>query len=197
MFSELASLRDHLATFVAREVLPGSNKGVDSWPRLTETKAFMAGNHPIITALASNAPALDLFAEYRNLIVHNAPLAETSGRVIPAQRVQDCALGQLPVVTLALPGDPKALRERLRAGRALSSYEEWVAITTSKDHQGPDVLTYSHDTLKLLVSIANEVANHSPVAGEMPTIRVADVIGEIKRETRIIPELGIRVPGAR
>jgi hypothetical protein len=194
MFAELASLRDHLAMFAARGVLGIVGQKIDSWPRLIEDKTFKSSAHPLADYLRKQGHWLDLFGEYRNLFVHNAPMGAAQGVAMVEHSVLQLAGGkEAPSVSLALPNDPAALRDRLRSETALHSFEHWLEIA-KEPNSGPDALKYCYETLAEMVRLAHEVSLYSPVPPVVPVIDASDVIGEIQIKRELIPPLEIKVP---
>lgn len=188
MFGELASLRDHLAMFVAREVLGNLRPNIDSWSRLLEDKAFLRSNHAIVPTLQQEASWLERFGQYRNLVVHNAPLGETHGAIMVTQVRMETPLGDVPTVSLRLPSDPEALVKRLRSGAALNSFAHWLEISRAK-MEGPELLTYCQEVFNGLVRLAHSIARHSPVEGKIASITDEDLMEPVTMHTRIIPSL--------
>jgi len=191
-FGELASLRDHLAIFVAREILGISNANVDSMVKLVDHRDFKSSVHPVADAIRAAGNWLSLFADYRNLIVHNAPLAAVNGRIAILQFEQPTRNGvPLAGVSLLLPPNPGQLRAALRSNSGPSSFKAWVEIVREATPNGPDALTYVHEVLGHFLRLAKLIGEHSPVPPQMVHITDADVIGEIKIERRVIPPLKI------
>ena len=194
MFSDLASLRDHLAMFAARDVLRIVGHKIDSWPKLIDDRAFKASTHPLAETLRKQGQWLDLFGEYRNLFVHNAPMGTAQGVAMVEHAILQLAGGkEIPSVSLTLPGDPAALRGRLRSETALHSFDHWLKIAQERN-SGPDALAYCYETSAQMVRLAYEVSQHSPVPPVVPKITQADVIGEIKMTREFIPPLAVQVP---
>jgi hypothetical protein len=192
MFAELASLRDHLAMFAAREILGIS--GYDNWPRLELDNAFKNSSHPLAVSLRRESQWLELFNEYRNLFVHNAPMGTAQGVAMVEHSTLDIPPDrQLPTVSLALPSDPAALRRRLRSEIALRSYEHWVEIAQAPN-SGPDALAYCHQTLTQMVHLAHEVAKHSPVPPVIPVIAASDTLDGIEVTRELVPAPVLPIP---
>ena len=181
MFAELASLRDHLAMFAARDILGIVGQKIDDWTRLINSGAFKKSAHPLAASLRNQGQWLDLFTEYRNLFVHNAPMGAAEGAAFVRHAIVSIPPGlPLPSVALALPSDPAAIRARLRSETALRSYEHWLEIAKERN-SGPDALFYLHDTFTNMLRLAAEVAQYSPVPPVVPNLRVGEeIIGKIE-----------------
>ncbi len=192
MFSELASLRDHLATFAAREIFQLSDGNVDNWDRLLRDKGFERSEEPLAIFLRAAASSLSDFGEYRNLFVHNAPLSDASGRAFVRHQNLTTPMGDLPTATLPLPRKPRELRSRLRTGKALESFDAWIEIARGP-RDGPETLEFCHSTLANLVHLAYTIAASSPVAPRTARITAADTIGGIQRKQQIIPPLSVSI----
>ena len=92
--------------------------GVDSWTTLQKERSFQMSQAPLAIRLRAQSEWLDLFGEYRNLVIHNAPLAVADATALVTYTTLGTHLGPLPTVVLPLPADPKSLRTILSCGES-------------------------------------------------------------------------------
>jgi hypothetical protein len=192
-FSELSSLRDHLAMFVGRVLLGMPATKCDSWASLVRENKFQNSAHPIVTQIKASTWA-NTFGEYRNLIVHNAPLSQAHGRVMVSHETMEGQMGSFPAVALRLPANPSEIRLRFRKGHTYKNYKEWVDTIADASKDGPDTLAYCHSAFGDFLRLAHAIASYSPIEPKMFQITDADVIGEPTVEEVIIPPLSIPLP---
>jgi hypothetical protein len=124
---------------------------------------------PIVPLLFQAKSWLDLFAEYRNLLTHNAPLSEVDGARFTLQVEHQTTIGKLAKVQLFLPNNPKEIRERFRSANSFKTFRDWALVMVSDKNRGPDVLNYCHALLGNFVALANKIADHSGIKPEMFT----------------------------
>ena len=166
---ELCTLRDFITGFVGYAVFGAANLGLGSFLK----RARGGQDKPAIVAQILDAAKdedndegwLHLLTEYRNLITHNAPLADAHGVVMV--RHINISVGEkcfAPSVSLPLPNSPKVLRKRFAQPSAFETSEEWLGASRSlMGEEGRDALQFCHAALFNLAELARDAAALSPL----------------------------------
>jgi hypothetical protein len=173
LLSEMSSLRDYLAEFVAQHVLVTempNNPHTKMSTLRRELKKQTDVGHPAarrlleITSEDNNGWMVALSA-YRDLVIHHAPVNMTEGLSFLVGKEIELKGGfRLPYIQSYLPPDPmRAKRERSR-GASIRTLAEWNRVFTGDGSaRGPDALLYLHRAVGELALLALEMAGYSPV----------------------------------
>jgi hypothetical protein len=187
--SEMATLRDYLAEFIARYPLAAYNPSgghVPSLAKLLEKVISRArGKHPLadeIAQITADGGWLKTMSAYRDLAVHHTPLASASHHTLLQQKLITAKDGTaFPSVTFKLPVDPDTIRQKRRAsGAPIKSVQEWLEKSFgAKNADGPDALEYCHAILGLIAKLSMGVATHSPVSPKIAHFGPHNIIGPV------------------
>lgn len=193
--ADACTLRDYLAEFLAHVIWekylkPGET--VDSMATLRNTLlSRIPRPDPLADYLAasvSNGAWLKRLSDYRNLVVHTAPLAMAGGRwfaVIEHQPLADSGL--MPLLRIPLPLDPATVKKERSSGSLFNDFNaQQEAFTKAVRGQVPwtDGLDYLWEVHGQLADLTSKVADSSPVKGEMMHFDESDLRGPIRVITR-------------
>ncbi len=189
-FSEAASLRDHLAEFVARHVLQ------DHVPRATRIRLMSTlvkhvlnparGEHSIADDLhcATTEPDgwLATFSAYRDIFIHYLPASQAAPGGFVWKSSHSMPNGAaVPRITVPLPADPYSLKRIQSNSNQFKTISEYLYAI--KDDRAPearaDALDYCHKVLEDFVNLGTAVAPHSPAAPHVVHIDAKDLKGPI------------------
>jgi hypothetical protein len=128
---------------------------------------------------------LAMIGDYRNLVVHSAPLAMAKKHLWVLCQAHYLPTGEgLPSVRFPLPADPAGIM----ALRRESDYADFSALAdrfsgpADVDSSMKDAFHYLHEVLGKLGELATALAHYSPVAPEMPVLTDEDIVGPIEWE---------------
>jgi hypothetical protein len=189
-FAEACILRDYLAEFAAAHVYAGlTQPGITTLAKLLPYLRKSALSDVVTEALKTATADdgwLTLLGQYRNLVIHSAPLAMAKQRLWVWCQTHDLPRGEkLPVIRVPLPNDPAAIMARRRK----TEYEKFSAIADQFAGEADveagmiDALRYSHEVLGKLGELAALLAQHSPVEPEIPVLTDEDLAGPIEWES--------------
>ena len=174
MMGDLVTLQDYLAQFVSRQISSPPAPSLDAMPKLVNSVASLNIEDKLKTTLVEARTWLKDCSDLRNLIVHNSPLGEATGKFGLKQIEINTSLGNLAGLQLRLPGEPAQLLRKLRAAETHESYDEWAAAAL-EERTGQDVLSYCHAQLGRLVDLADVIADYSGFEPKVPTIKAKNV----------------------
>lgn len=172
--TDLATLRDYLAEFIARYILHPfrtDNKNIRLMAKLmVEVLPHVRQKHeivPYLEAITADNGWLKVLSDYRDLAVHYSPLsfAEYQAWVIMKTLEQPNRI-QFPSISMSLPADPAATKRARSKLNANASWKQWQRenFGQSDRGQGPEMLQYCHEMLGKMVHLASHVAQYSPIA---------------------------------
>jgi hypothetical protein len=185
--SEACILRDYLAEFAAAhvytDVVPsGVTTLAKLLPYIRRSQLSDVVTDGLKTATAGGG-WLTLLGQYRNLVIHSAPLAMAKKHLWVWCQTHDLPRGEkLPVIRVPLPNDPA----EIMALRRKTDYEKFSAIADQFAGDAGvaagmiDALRYSHQVLGKLGELAALLALRSPVPPEIPVLTEEDLAGPFK-----------------
>jgi len=187
--ADACTLRDYLAEFLARvtwEQFPKSAE-VDSMRDLRQRLLSKVPRpDPLADYLAASLEDggwLRKLSDYRNLVVHTAPLAMAGGRWFAVIEHRKLAEGGLmPILRLPLPLNPDVVKKERSSGSLFADFNtQFEAFTRAVKGQLPwtDGLDYLWEVHGRLAELTAKVADSSPVKGEMMHFGDTDLRGEI------------------
>lgn len=178
-------LRDYLAEYVARYVLPHPMRTneIDSMGGLIK-RVFRRDvlTDKLLVDLKSSVSSggwLSILGAYRDLVVHCAPLARSESMLM-AQLVEVPVRGHPSVlaVELPLPSDP-ATTQASRKGSERATYLnrelERMRSASRGEAPGRDALTYCFEVLGSLTLLSQKLMARSPKEPKMPSIDLVDI----------------------
>lgn len=181
--SELSTLRDYITAFAGFAIYHKQNLGLQIFKRNKKGRSTGIASLDRMCNAAEEGNGdenwLHLLTEYRNLIVHNAPLAGSNGSVMIRNHLLSVGKDNfIPSVTLPLPNNPIDLRQRFAKGSLFQTKHEWAEATkNSLRDGGRDAL----DFCKLCFS------NFCLVADDLITLSKQKPSPIVFDETNIIP----------
>lgn len=188
-FIDACTLRDYLVEFYWYVISKGDTRItsigslVKSWRKIPPIDL-----HGIsIQEISAKGGWLDVLGNYRNLIIHAAPLAMAGKTLYAVAGILSLSNSvSLPFVKLPLPSDPERLKEERISGR----YFDDPLLNRARLHNmierdeallAPDSLDYASSCLEKLSAWAASLAELSPVAAEIPLMIPIEGSFEIRK----------------
>ncbi len=188
-FSEIATLRDYFAEFVANYILVkelAKERGlyISKMSRLAiEFRKEPAISHPLadIIRLATSKDEkgwLNTLSAYRDLLLHHTPVSHPRGRSFVIQQSVKTRDGvSLPAIAFHLPDDPEVLKKERAGGGPLETLDEFIASSMKfEPNMDLESLRYCHHVLGKMALLSQEIAKFSPVPPTMPHITEKDIL---------------------
>lgn len=183
-FAEACILRDYLAEFTAEYVyrLPREPRITTMAKLLPHLRQINSSDQLTVELKMATETAgwLALLGDYRNLVVHSAPLAMAKKHLWVWCQTHELPDGnKLPSIRIPLPHDPAGIM----ALRRKTGYDKFSAIadqflgSTAVDSSMIDALRYSHEVLGKLAELSSALTPYSPAAPEIPVLTDDDIIG--------------------
>jgi len=87
----------------------------------------------------------------------------------------------LPAVAFQIPIDPFETKQSRSQGPQFANVQEWIqaSITAARRDEGPDALTFAHESLGLVALLAQRVATFSPFPPKRIVLTEADLRGPL------------------
>lgn len=185
-------LRDYLAEFSAYFVyaqrLGTERVSVSSMSLLKKKILDQISDEDTITSFLKAATSeggwLKELGEYRDLVVHSAPLAKAQQKmyaVCEATTIGES--GGLPSVRFPIPNDPHSISKIRATGDLFKDctlqFEAFVRAIAG-EMPNKDGLSYAHDVTGKLASLSAMLADKSPVLPEMVVFDESNIIGPIR-----------------
>jgi len=127
---------------------------------------------------------LKALGEYRDLVVHSAPLSHAEMRLYAVTDViQIDSEGSVPLIKIPLPNDPGAISAKRASRKHFSDFEAQFnkyIESVREDHPTVDALTYIVKTHGELAELAMILSKQSPVPYQDIVLTDRDIIGPIK-----------------
>jgi len=180
-------LRDYLAEFAAVYVYKESAIRITTAASLIKRVLKDESRNDAISLKLRNATDkhgwLTLLGNYRDLVVHSAPLALAKKRLWVRCEVKSLPDGRaLPCVRFPLPIDPRSI---LETRSEADVYEDFSALVeeflgpAENDTASKDALEYMHEVFGNLGMLALELISFSPVPPEIPILTDDDLAGPV------------------
>jgi hypothetical protein len=121
---------------------------------------------------------------YRDLVVHSAPLAQAEYKlfsICDALPIVD--VGLLPIIRCPIPQDPATILSSRSKGHYFEDFEKLFNLFIGADKwKEPmlDGLDYASNILGRLAILSEKIANKSPIEPQMPVFDESNIIGEVK-----------------
>lgn len=168
-------LRDYFAEFVAQficdepelfEKLNITTMGALKKHFLDKTASHYEAIEQLKLATSDNG-WMKILGDYRNLVVHSAPLELANETIMAKTAELELTPGKkLPLVLVPLPKDPQGAMRLRSTGeyyKNLANNDGYHFPDLSKDiWQGEDAMHYCHGTMGLLAYTALKLSKHSP-----------------------------------
>lgn len=185
-------LRDYLAEFVADHVYKSmsdlKNQRITSMGTLRKKVLKKIADTDSLTKdlqiATGDSGWLTLLGNYRDLVVHSAPLAKAKAKlfsVCDQLRVTDGV--SIPIIRCPIPGSPARILSTRSTGEHFSDFENQFnsfAKAAAGDISAVDGIEYASTVLGELVKLAENITEKSPVAPEMMVFDESNIIGGVK-----------------
>ena len=186
-------LRDYLAEYAARYYF--AERQMLETSRITKFAPLIKAMQTAVT-VPDDAIFRDLFAagaadtgwlaelgNYRDLVIHSAPLARAGARMMSLIDHVPLPHGEiLPLIRCPIPGDPKALAAARSRGDHFADFDQLLQLfrdTYAGAVSSKDGLTYCHAALCALSALAATLAATSPIRPKDVVISESDLQGPI------------------
>jgi len=185
-------LRDYLAEFSARFIyashLKSARVAVTSMAGLKknilDTIADVDAVTQFLRAATSDGGWLKELGEYRDLVVHSAPLAKAEQKLFAVCDVIDIGEsgGSLPCVKFPIPENPQSISKMRATGGLFEDFtlqfEAFVKAIAS-EMPNRDGLVYAHNVMSKLATLSAMLADKSPLPPEMMGFDESNIIGGV------------------
>lgn len=185
-------LRDYLSEFmfefIYKEMIDLGNSKVTAMGtlkkkvlnRITETDNFTQE----LKHATSKDGWITLLGNYRDIVVHSAPLAQAEKKLFSKCEVIKLTDGeQLPIIRCPIPEDPAQILTSRSTGYHFKDFDNQFNIYIDAfrgDMPMVDGLDYASNSLGKLAILSGKVAEKSPIAPEILVFNKSNIIGEIK-----------------
>lgn len=194
-FSNIGTLRDYIAEYAAafllKELLPHNIRITKMSSLMSELRKTKNTDNLVIKELLSvtdhqNENAwLAKLSDYRDLVVHYAPISFASHRAFVYQKSQIINDQEVPGIFFPLPRDPYDLRQKRSKGTLHESAKDWIKYSYEfkVNDEDEDTLKYCHYIIGRLAYLALQLAGLGPYRPEPIHITKKDIIGKIQTNT--------------
>jgi hypothetical protein len=127
---------------------------------------------------------LTLLGNYRDLVVHSAPLAQAKVKLFSlCDQLSIADDAHIPILRCPIPEGPAKILSARSTGDHFSDFSNQLnsfAKAATGDIPVVDAIEYASTVLGKLASLAEQIAGRSPVAPEMMVFDSSNIIGAIK-----------------
>jgi len=185
-------LRDYLAEFAAHFIYGpracSKKVSVTSMAGLKKVFLDKSGDSDVLSMSLREAVGeggwLQKLGNYRDLVVHSAPLAKAQHKLLAVTEVLKLGeSGGLPSVKCPIPDNPQVIS----SARAKGDYFENFTIqfetfigAAAGSVQNRDGLIYAHEALGRLALLSASLSDNSPVPPEMLVLNESDLLGPVQ-----------------
>lgn len=190
---EMCILRDYLSEYTAHCVF--NNLLSDTSSRIATFSSFrkcILNKNQLDDALflelkqiSEGSGWLKNLGEYRDLVVHSAPLTHAENRIFAICKSIEFDGVELPTVCCPIPPNPMKISKLRAKGALFEDFEEQLKIYSNlNEEHGPfiDGLEYCHTTLNRMSELAVKLAERSPVEPQRMVFDKSNIIGEVRIE---------------
>ena len=183
-------LRDYLAE-LGVVVLSGRHGNASVRERITTMSGLRKHltseiNEPrLIVQELKKATAPDgwitLLGNYRNLIMHSAPLERAEKRLFALCGSLNIDAGRsIPAIYCPIPEDPLRIQKARSTGKQFEGFESQFDLFASRNIPRVDGMDYAHAVLRNLAILAQQLATLSPIPPEFMVFTEADIVGFVE-----------------
>lgn len=184
-FSEVTTLRDYLAEFIANYVFSSvarHGRKVRLMKGLRkEVLSKIDPEHALkreIEQICADDGWLKIVSAYRDLAIHYAPLEFVDGHASFETSIFRSKAGdEFPGIRFHLPKDPVGLKNQRSGEPSIKSASEWIKATHyawTDGSRGPDALLIAYHSLQWLSDFAQRVGSYAPVKPKRVHYTVGD-----------------------
>ena len=185
-------LRDYLSEFVFeylyKQNVDIGNQKITSMGALKKKVLNKVTETDNITLEVKEATSKDgwitLLGNYRDLVVHAAPLAQAENKLFSiCEEFKIAGGGRLPAIRCPIPENPASILTSRSTGSLFEDFDNQfnVFIEAGKGNLPMvDGLDYSSIVLGRLAILSDKIAEKSPIAPQMPHFDDSNIIGGVK-----------------
>ncbi|MBE0532027.1 MAG: hypothetical protein IH626_14445 [Rhodospirillales bacterium] len=184
-FSEVGTLRDYLAEFLAKHVFSAAALQGRIVRLMSGLRKYVLPNidpdHALkqeVEKICADDGWLNIVSAYRDLAIHYAPLEFADGHASFETSIFRSKAGdEFPGIRFHLPKDPVGLKTERSREPPIKSASEWLKATQlarADGSRGPDALLIAYHSLRWLCEFAERVASYAPVKPKMVHFTVGD-----------------------
>lgn len=185
-------LRDYLSEFAAEYVYKPmvglGNPRITAMGALKKKVLNKISDPDALTrelqAAASDSGWLTILGNYRDLVVHSAPLTQAKAKPFSlCDRLSIAEGAHMPILRCPIPENPAAILSARSTGGHFSDFENQFnafAKAATGDGTTIDGMDYASEVLGRLANLASKIAERSPVAPEMMVFDSSNIIGGIR-----------------
>ncbi|QSB00880.1 hypothetical protein JWZ98_19860 [Methylomonas sp. EFPC1] len=179
-------LRDYLAEFIAAHIVDFHNirnKNINSMSSLLKDIKKMSIEDVLIRELLSITSGngwLKALGEYRDLVVHSAPIAQAEKILFANYKLIEFCNKKIPIIECPMPQDPSKASKARHSRSLFEDFDDLIktfAGLTDAPSVSVDGLNYCHSTLGYLSNFAYKVGLRSRIEPTIKTISNKDIIG--------------------
>lgn len=127
---------------------------------------------------------LTLLGNYRDLVIHSAPLAQAKAKLFSlCDQLSIAESAHVPILRCPIPENPAKILSARSTGDHFGDFENQFssfAKAATGDIPVVDGIDYASTVLGKLANLADEIAGKSPVAPEMMVFNSSNIIGGIE-----------------
>ena len=127
---------------------------------------------------------ITLLGNYRDIVVHSAPLAQAGRKLYSVCEKLKLVDGEeLPIIRCPIPENPARILTSRSTDSHFQDFDKQFKIfidAAKGDMPVIDGLEYASDSLGKLAILSDRIAAKSPIGPEMPVFDSSNIIGEIK-----------------
>ena len=127
---------------------------------------------------------ITLLGNYRDLVVHSAPLAQAERRLFSiCDELKIAGGGRLPIIRCPIPENPARILTSRSTGSHFEDFDKQFNIfvdAAKGDIPMMDGLDYGTVALGNLAVLSDKIAKKSPIAPQMPVFDNSNIIGGVK-----------------
>lgn len=185
-------LRDYLSEFAAeyiyKPILGLSHLRITAMGALKKRVLNKIDDPDALTAELQTAAGdygwLTVLGNYRDLVIHAAPLAQAKSKLFSLCDNLSIAGGiSMPAIRCPIPENPAAILSARSTGDHFEDFESQFNVfgkAAAGDVGMIDGMDYASEVMGRLSGLANKIAEKSPIAPEMMVFDSSTIIGGIK-----------------
>lgn len=186
---DVCILRDYLVEFtaIALNVNDSVKNRITKMSKLIKSLEKFPSSEQVVQQLKEATGTggwIKVMSNYRNLIVHSAPLAIAQNKILTkCDELKVEGKGSIPTVRYFLPRDPETINKARSQGSYFINFNKMIEeFAQFEDEQKPmlDGMDYAHSVLEKIGKLARDLAKKSPIAAERMVFDKQNIIGKIK-----------------
>ena len=190
---DVCILRDYLSEFAAHFIFHSFvNEKIPNITSLSGLRKIILKKHTSddelfieFNQIIEDYGWLKELGEYRDLVVHSAPLAQAEKRLFAVCNTVSINGGELPAISCPLPKNPMGIAVSRAKGTLFEDFEKQFNLfvgASNKEEPHMDGLEYCHSVMTNISDLANKLATRTPVKPKMKVFDNSNIISEFKYE---------------